>query len=243
MRPSTKRKEEKKVHAAKKLKQNKQQRSTVIDPLTTLTKYVDVLAGYTVGTTATIALLNGIALGTGSYQRTNRAIFAKDLKISLAFTTIGSSVGWYAADVARIIVVWDKEGNTTPLYSDVLLDILTSGSTGTTQLSHKNINNKDRFIFLFDTRYHLPSYSVTVANTINMTTSSHAPNDEEWSPEINIKLKGLFTRYDGTGSTISSISSGVLYFYLLGGSAPASSGWGVTMTSRFSYHDSVGDSL
>jgi len=240
MKPSTQRKKAKAEEADKKLKKNKRDTSCapIPRPNSGLVKYVTVLnAAYTVSTTATFVLLNGVASGNEIYQRTNRVTIGKQLKLSYFFTQSTSTVKWYAADAPRIIIVWDTQGDATPSASDILLDIDAAGTTSTSNLSHRNTSNKDRFIYLYDKRFHLPSYNVTTVGAVASTTSGHLPNSESWVQDVNIKLDGLITRFDGTGSTISSIGSGALYFFMLGGLAAANAGWTATVIGRYTYYD------
>ena len=201
-----------------------------------LTKYVDIFStGVVVGSSASFTLLNGIQGGNDFYQRTNRVVSGKELKINLNFIQHQTAIGYYASDTARVLVVWDHQADATPVASDLLLDINAGGITSTSNLSHKNINNKERFIFLVDERYALPAYSITTVNQINTVNAPHRPNNEKWSETINVKLDSLITRYNGTGSTISAINSGALYLFVLGSNA--TSGWSINFSARYSFLD------
>jgi len=202
-----------------------------------LTKYVDVSISSVVSSTAALTLLNGVASGSDFYKRSNRAINSKELKIKLSFTQHQTAVGWYASDVARIIVLWDHQADAAPAAADVLLDVTAGGATSTTNLSDKNINNKERFIFLADKLISLPSYSITTVNQINSVNSAHKPNENEWSPCIKLKLDSLVTRFNSTGSAITDINAGALHLFVLGSVAPGSSGWTVTANARYSFCD------
>jgi len=239
MRPSTQRKKEKGEYAAKKLKKNKKENALIPRPVSALTKYVDYhTTTLRVCSDIRITLLNGIACGTESYQRVGRVVMAKNLKLSITFSMITSVVLTFPGDMARLIVLWDKQGTTTPVASDILWDVSAAGTTQTSYVGFKNPNNKERFVHLYDKRFQLPSYIVTVANSVASTPCPQMPNITEWRPDIDIDLDGLMTRYKDTGSTIASISEGALYFFILGTTPNATAGWNVTFKARYSYYDS-----
>ena len=227
------------LNAERKIKKNKKDIvgvSNVSNTNSVMTKYVDLYnSGIVVSSTSVFTLLNGIFGGNDFYQRTNRAVIGKELKLYLNFIQHQTAIGYYPADTARILVVWDHQADATPAASDILLDIDASGATNTTNLSHKNMNNKERFIFLFDKRYALPAYSITTINQVNTVNSPHRPNCEDWTECINIKMDSLITRFNGIGSTITSINSGALYLFVLG--SRSTSGWSVKFSSRYSYLD------
>jgi len=217
----------------------KTKRQTNPPPKPDLVKYVDFLSTPNqVSSTAVFSLLNAVDNGSDFYQRNNRIINARDVNIRMAFTQTGTVIGWYASDVARVIVFWDSQADATPTAADVLLDVTAAGATSTTNLSNKNINNKERFTILADEHYHLPAYSITTTNQINVVASGQTPNDNEWNPSFHIKLPSFRTRFNGAGTTITAINSGALYILTLGSIAVGSSGWAITTTARFSFSDS-----
>jgi len=238
MKPSTQRKKEKAEYATKKINQNKKEISPSPREVTGLTKYVDYSAATRVCSDSRIHLLNAIASGTDSYQRTGRVTIAKSLKLTITFTMLSSPVTVFPGDIARLIVLWDRQGETTPVSSDIFLDTSAAGTTQTSYAGYKNPNNKSRFIYLYDKRVQLPSFIITTAGAVASTPCPQMPNGAEWTSELDIDLTGLTTRYKDTGSTVASISEGSLHFFILGGVAAASSGWNVSFTSRFSYYDS-----
>ena len=207
------------------------------DKKSEVTKYVDLAySGAPVDNLGSFVLLNGIASGNDFYQRTNRAIIAKKLKIKFSFFQQRTAVGYYPSTTARIIIFWDNDSNgITPVISDLLLDVIAAGTTSSNNFSHKNMNNKGRFIFLFDKRYALPAYSITTVNQINTVNSPHRPNNEDWCESLNIKLDSLITRYNSTGLNINDINNGSMYFFVLGTNSTSS--WNVNFCSRFSYLD------
>ena len=225
--------------AQRKIKKNKRDIIGIVDSSkninSQLTKYVDVTNTSVISSTAQFVLLNGVAAGSDFYQRTNRTINGKEIKINIEFKQHATAIGYYPDDTARILVVWDHQADATPTISDVLLDLNTLGVTNSDNLSHKNINNKERFIFLANRRYALPGYTITTTNQINTVNSPQDPNNEIWSETINIKLDSFITRFNGTGSTISAINTGALYFIVFG-SVP-SSGWSVNLCARYSFYD------
>lgn len=204
-----------------------------------LTKYVDTPYNtITIQSTGSFNLLNGIQTGPDVFQRTNGIANAKEIKINLNFIQTGYNNPFYGDEIARIIVLWDMQGGTQPNASDVLLDTDATGTTYTNNMSHRNINNKDRFIFLADKRYHLPAYTIDLTSkNPTLTISPHQVVLDEWSPTINIKLKGLSTRYGGDNQYIGSINSGALYLFMIGSHNSATSGWSAGVSARYSYHN------
>ena len=203
-----------------------------------MTKYIDTpVFNFSFDDTGIIFLLNGVVAGGDIYQRTNRIIHSKELDIYIRFTP--DIINAYnPATTARVIIFWDNQGNITPSASDVLLDVDSTGATATRTISHKNMNNKERFVFLFDKLYNFPAYTSN-ASQITSINSPHVINNNKWAESINIKLDSLPpTRFNSTGDSSTDIATGSIHLLVLGDSPVGGNFWYMRFSSRYSFYDS-----
>lgn len=141
-------------------------------------------------------LLNGIEEGTGLNQRVGR-------KISLASSSVKYTLvspADFSSSSVRLTVVFDKQANgTSPAVGDVFMD-----STGPAN-SNFNLNNRQRFVTLYDKR-------IAVNPIDSAHTSTHTGT-------IPIRLKGMTTTYKNTGPQIGDIATGSLFLIVSGTAA------------------------
>lgn len=162
-------------------------------------------------------LLNGVATGTDYNGRIGREVFNTELELRMFFepNTAGNSV---TGDVIRVIVVYDNQPNgAAPGVTDILQN--------NNYTEPYQINSRERIEVLAD------EYVELAANTY--TAGSLATGDPCMKVlDISVPLN-CTTTYSGTGATISSISSGSLYLFVI--SAYAS--WKATYNARVIFFD------
>lgn len=161
-------------------------------------------------TTAAVALINGIAQGTGAGERIGRKVTMKSLFIRGYVAKQGATVG---SVPIRILIVYDKQTNATlPATTDVVVT--------DTVMAPMNLANAQRFTVLYDRVFNLGEDGDNVFNFSKY-----------------IKMNHDVTYNAGTTNTIGSIQTGSVISFVwsnggLGGAAPAHAIW-----TRFRYTD------
>lgn len=199
-------------------------------------KAIDIaIANYLLRAPATasnIILLNGVAAGTGFFNRVGARTEMKNIHMRGYITNTATAVG----QNGRILIVYDRQPTPVaglPVISEILQSRDQAGAATTTSQSEINLDNRDRFVILRDLEFYLPS----VTNTANVLTNG-PQFDGEANMQINefIKLKGLGTHYKSTAAptTITDIATGALYACFV---SVADSTWTATVGFRLRYQD------
>lgn len=167
---------------------------------------------------ATGILLNGTTVGADVKQRVGRRITMKSVQLRMTLTSTNFPINEYYSTSARVMLIYDRNPNGVvgpPTFNDYLdIAMNTTSPTGVPHYINagKNLDNKDRFIFLLDKVYTVQqNYGmVPVLPPITPADSNHLT-----MPQVNkqfyINLKNLNVGYNGTGGTLSNISEGALY--------------------------------
>ena len=174
-------------------------------------KGVDVTVGVNMvptvmDTSSAITLLNGVAPGTGSYNRVGRHAQLKSIRIS------GYWVWSKAADIniepgwLRQVIVWDSQpSGTLPKKSDIFGMTSQDGTEASFMTNGVRYDNTARFKILKD--------NVFTFNVQSLATTAGVVLQQVMPYDIFIDLKEKKTTYSGqnTPCTIADISSGALY--------------------------------
>lgn len=174
-------------------------------------KTVDTLAQGTapVPAAGTLILLNGCAQGTDYTNRigrktVNRSVY---LRASLfPITSAASPVG----ELVRIMCFMDKQPSGS---APAVADVLTSAAVESPQ----NLNNRDRFVTIFDEVVTLGATNYTAGNISGGMTE---PKFRTWYKQIQCE-----TIWGNTGATIASIESNAIYLLLLSDSGDCNMQW------------------
>jgi len=157
-----------------------------------------------------IFVINLVAPGNGSWNRVGRKIYNKSVRIKGNFNAQVSEVtGTVGGNVARMVVVWDKQpsGAAIPSFDTVFGKTAQDGTESTTFLDPVKYDNMDRFSVLKDCVMNFTSEIVT--NPITGIAVQLQTFDEF------IKLGGREVVFLGQTApmTIADISTGALYVY------------------------------
>lgn len=146
--------------------------------------------GASANTTGTLALLNGMQLGTDVDDRVGRSIRIKSVQLNLINTQNASA----SNSIVRYLLVIDKQpSGATPNFSDIL------ATAGNLWSSMRNLNNRKRFVILKD----------------QFITMNSGTNNEIGVFEYYKKLD-MHTIYNNTSTgTITDIESNALYLCLI----------------------------
>jgi len=188
-------------------------------------------------TSNTGTLLNGLIPGTGVTQRIGRKIRMTSLSIQLGVQPNNGSTSTVSlpADYVRILLVYDRQSNSTPpMFSDVIQG---STSAATPAVSNapwdgKNVNNRDRFAVLIDKHIEIPDTTGSGINAVGPYMTAKEMQLNRW-----INLKGLETIYNGDTAGYASIATGALWLFCQDNYASGSSTYATQFTARLTFKD------
>lgn len=143
---------------------------------------------YNFNTTGSIALLNGIGVGDDYNERDGRQIWTTSIKVK---GTVGANSAAANYSYNRIMVIYDSQSNgSLPAMTDIF--------SSSTSLSFLNLNNRERFTILADEEF-----------VLGLCTATGVGDSNVYNVCINIE-EVLKTTYNGTGATISNITTGAI---------------------------------
>lgn len=183
-------------------------------------KYVDLAAAaYSCSTTASVTMLNGIAVGDDNNNRDGRQIYVETCQI---IGKLAPEDSLTSDTNCRIMLVWDAQPNGAAIAG--ITDILVAATTH----SMTNLNNRERFTILRD-------LVLPVGRTDNTTTVAfaHSPTIHSVKWFTRIKRK---TTYNTTTAAITAITTGALLLVTVGDTA-AGSGANFTAATRVRFRD------
>ncbi len=145
---------------------------------------------YRVGTTWTqageVTSVFSLAQGAGSDQRIGRKVKIRSVQFHFIHRNPVLNITAGGLWPSRTMIVYDKQANAgLPSYSDIVADNLGAGDE---PLAFKNLNNKERFIILYD------NYDCT----------------ETGDGKKNSSCRGLISKLEG-GNEVEEIQSGAVY--------------------------------
>jgi len=158
-------------------------------------KSVDSTVNIAADSTGGVQLLNGIARGDEISERNGRQVTLKSIEMRLRCK---ASNGSGIDQQHRVIVVYDRQTNAA---AAGIADVLSSANV----LYPRNLENRRRFRILFD--------------RIIQLNASGEPNSEKmikWYRRLNHPV----TFNAGDAGTVADITTGSLYFMVLGTEAP-----------------------
>jgi len=179
------------------------------------TRYVDnnpapIDVNTTTGTTG-VYPLNLTTQGSALQNRLGNKIALKSLQMKYHFQikapTVANPVP--QQDI-RVIIFYDKQTNgSLPSISDVISSVDQNGTVTCSTDSYPNNFNRDRFVILADSWFHLPQ--VTWNSTLGTSTELWLPSMSELRFDRYIKLKNIETCYKANAGTIGDVSTGGLF--------------------------------
>lgn len=194
--------------------------------------------------------LNAVQNGPGLNQRIGRKITMRSIKFDAVFrapcaapttatgTGLSSTPSVTLTNFFRLVLVYDRQTNgASPQYYDVLAPAGTSGISGATATaveSSNNLNNRSRFLTLFDKTYvvgnaDIPQRRVSIYKKMNLpviytAVSSSNPNDV-----TTIQTGGLFLLCVGNTTQIVDPNATP--------TQPMSSPWAIMPSYRMRFTD------
>jgi len=200
--------------------------------MTTEVKSVDLsLTTAVFNTTGTITLLNGIAEGSGFYNRIGRKIVLKSLYITGAIAPVNTSA--ITQSYCRLIVIYDAQTNgAAPTWANVIQSYTAAGTPTSLYIDQFNLDNRDRFRILADRRWDMPGTTGSALTTVPAGNSSH-----DQTVKMYIKLRGLETQYKSSSSTVSDIATGSIYLLTCSDNSHGTNYYQVSYSCRCRYTD------
>jgi len=179
-------------------------------------KTLDTSGLDTLSATPTITLLNGIAEGTGFWNRIGRKFAMRALHFRGYFEYDGNSSPSDDGDHWRIAIIYDRQTNgAVPAIADIFQEVPYTGTPATPDsMSSINMNNSDRFKVIADIRFGIPSGTNTVTQILD-------GQSQEFTVNRYINLGNLETHCKATTQELSSIATGSVYLITWGAKATA----------------------
>lgn len=150
-------------------------------------------------------------------------------------------------DYGRVMIVYDRQTNgTLPAISDIIQDTDSNANNVTSAFSGPNLNNRDRFMLLFDKRFMIPGCTNTTTALTNLwpnSTGGATGSDKDYglgSVRLYRKLNRLVTQYKADSATpvIGDIATGGLYVVTLAITPTGQENFNITLWhSRMRYAD------
>lgn len=195
---------------------------------------------YNVVAPADIVCVNLIAPGSSFFNRIGRKIEMKNFRCvaSISFIPPQTPNTAFQSNYVRMLLVYDRQTNGSfPVISDILQTTDFAGTNTTTTYSGVNLNNRDRFSILRDTRIMLPTVVSSSSGNQLLGIDFADPTKPINNFDYFVKLKGLTTMYkaDSAVPGIGDIATGGLYWILY--SDATSSPWICDVQMRLRYHD------
>jgi len=184
-------------------------------------KYLDIASTqYAYDTTGTVTALNLLAVGDDATTRDGRQVTCKSVAVLGEIIQTDNST---SACFTRTMLVWDSNPNSGTIAT--ITDILNAA----TSISHTNLNNRERFTILRDSKQTFGSFEAAATLAV---AQSPSVGKIDWF----VNLPGLVTTYSGTTAAIGSVASGALLLVTIGNGA---SGFGCTgiFATRLRYYD------
>ncbi len=179
-------------------------------------KFVDNSASHSLITrTAQIDVLNIVDQGNGPSERNGREITMKTIQLSCAVSEKVGSV----PTIYRFKLVFDKSTNGAAAAGG---DILSNGGTALAPLGYNNLDNRNRFVTLWDSG---PFEAEKVGN-------NNANKTFQVFQKINYS-----TIYSGTGGGVGNIKSGGLLLMLVCNNSVTTQNHTIYYTARLRYND------
>jgi len=160
-------------------------------------KAIDVATDSAVNAGGALVLLNGCTRGSDIANRIGRQIVVKSIQFNISN---------YSADATgidqthRVLLVYDKQSNgVTPAVTDIL--------TASTCWAMRNLNNRNRFIILYDN-----VMAVKGDDPAQWTSGNVRIHETRYYRRHNLKVQ--FNA--GDAGTVADMATGALYMILIG---------------------------
>jgi len=177
-------------------------------------------------------LLNAMGAGSDFNARIGRKVTNASIHVNLHIRRINeATVG--QDTYARIMLIWDKQPNGAAALPTIAQLLYTGTAPNLDLMKAHNLDNRQRFVYLYDQTKHLASVGA---------------NDAGYNSSIDISINKSLgrtpTQYANAQATSSAdngtmISTGALYLFVCGSimSATTDPNWNVIATSRLRYYD------
>lgn len=162
--------------------------------------------------------INRIAAGTDFTQRIGRKIMIKSIYVR----GIIQKNPHVASQLCRMILVYDKQFNSDTNPPAITQILLTNDTDGAFSWDQFNLNNRDRFVVLWD-----KAVATGPSGFYDPTTQANCSSPTSWNGYVAIKKYkkvNLETIFSGTTDDLASIQSGALFLYTIGDNANGATG-------------------
>lgn len=176
-------------------------------------KFFDSTDTNDVTTAGNITPINLVRLGNDDNNRIGRKIVVTSIQVRARFGLEAAA----NASAVRCALIYDKQTNGA---LPALSDIYDTGSAASAEQSMHNLNNRDRFVVLYDEIFQLDQ-------------AQKITHSFKYYRKVQLE-----TVYGADGATIAEISTGALYWVTIGSFAAGATDVDQFTTIRIRYLDS-----
>lgn len=170
-------------------------------------KNIDVtnVAGTTLfNTTGTVQLLNPITQGSTANNREGRKVIMNSIHLKGHVTALSDAAA--NETYCRTLIVYDRQTNAAALTIALVLAATVNA------YQFNNLDNKDRFVTLFDS-------AKLLGRKINTTTQAYAMGAANFQHNFHKRINLPINYNTGTDNSVGSITSGSIYLITIGDAA------------------------
>lgn len=157
---------------------------------------------------------NGLAQGTGNYQRVGTKAFMRTLQLIWQVKwTDAAAVAGTVPTRCKVAIIYDKDPqNTLPLFQDVFRQVTPSGSAGADIDSFLNLDNSDRFRIIYHKMFQISGVTASgspgTASLENRQATDPTTHTDRTFFKLNLPLE---YKHDGTSGLIDQVKQGAMY--------------------------------
>jgi len=179
-----------------------------------------------------VRVLNSMAQGSDFNARIGRKVTNASITVNFHIRRNAEAVIGEDTYV-RMMLIWDKQPNGAGALPTIADFINVGTTTNTNIMKGHNLDNRQRFVFLYDQTKHLATVDANQAGynasvDVSVTKSlARAPTQYTGQAAVSI------------AESIGSIATGALYLFVCGSimGGAANPGWNCIATSRLRYYD------
>jgi len=188
-------------------------------------KSVDVTGSIAADTTSAVLLLNGIARGDDIGDRIGRKVIIKMMELRFK---LGATSDTGIDQVQRLLVVYDKQTNGAACTG---AQVLATVASAYAPYSPTNLENRNRFVVLYDTGAVSIQSDVLGAVEVPKYGSQRVFNMKRYFSGLPVTFNA------GDAGTVADISTGSIYAVVCGSVAAGATAGSAAIYSRIRYED------
>jgi len=184
--------------------------------------------------------LNAPVNGSGYNNRVGTKIRMKSVYVTGEIVKTLSNSSAVAEDYGRFILFLDRQPNAAfPAVADLLSSVSVAGAVSSTATDQINLQNRDRFVILRDTRIILPGVGINgIAPALVDQYPDFNCNESKYNMAMFVPLKDTEAHFNLVAGGIASVTSGALnVLTFCNNAAGGNAAWQFVGSIRTKYYD------